>query len=240
MYKIGLDFYKISLKEQKIPDLKDELIYVIIRGIFDYNGDITHKTIFTNELTCSLNIYNKIDISVLNFINKFIFKDNITIKNNIFTLQDEKALYFLSSIYDNSDARFRSNSNYSQYLNWLGIKKIMEIKYILKDENAIIPKKNLDLNYDIYIINKIKNINSKLLLYDTGIIIQPECGYNIDIIIKNSLYDLGYILQPYHNTNDKTFKICLMKIDDMASDISLPACHFEIVLKKYIHYILLQ
>ncbi len=150
MYKIGLDFHKISFKEQKIPELQDELIYIIIRGIFDSNGEINDKTFFNNELICNLNIYNKIDISVLNYINKFIFDGNITIKNNIFTINDETALYFLSKIYDKSDARFRSNIIYSQYLNWLGTNKIIELKYKLENASAIIPTKNLNLNYDIY------------------------------------------------------------------------------------------
>ncbi len=237
MYKLGLDFHKIPFKEQKIPELQDNLIYIIIRGIFDSNGDVNDKTFFNNELICNLNIYNKIDISVLKFINQFIFNKNTTIKNNILTFHDEIALNFLSNIYDNSDARFRSNYIYSQYLNWLGIHKILELKYTLKNENAIIPKKNLNLNYDVYIINKIKNINSKLVLFDTGLIIKPECGYQIDIIAKNSLYDLGYILQPYQNTYEETFKVCLLKTDDTAKEISLPACYFQIVLKKHLHFV---
>ena len=243
LYKLGLDFHKIPLKDQKIPELQNNLIFMILRGIFDSNGDINTKKIYTNELTCNINIRKKIDISILEFIYKIVFKNNDINKdinndifNNILTIKDEKALYFLSKIYDNSDARFRSNTNYSQYLNWLGLKKILECSIDLK-ENALISR-NLNLNYDVYIISKIKNIGSKFALFDTGIILKPECGYYFDVIAKNSLYEIGYVLHPYQILNNETIKICLMKIDDVFPDISLPSCHFQLVLKKHIHCLL--
>ena len=76
-----------------------------------------------------------------------------------------------------------------------------------------------------------------MTIYDTGLLIQPECGYKIDIIAKNSLYDLGYVLQPYQHIFDETIKICLFKIDETLSDIPLPSCHFQIVLKKHLHFV---
>ncbi len=236
LYKLGFDFNKIPLEKQKIPKLKDNLIPIIIRGIFDSNGEMTCKNFHTNELICNINTDRKIDITVLNFINQFIFNKEENIENNILTFKDEKALYFLGFIYDSSDARFRSNDNYSQYITWLGLKSLIECKYKLT-KNALIPTKNLNLNYDVYIIEKIKNIGSKLTIYDTGLLIQPECGYKIDIIAKNSLYDLGYVLQPYQHIFDETIKICLFKIDETLSDIPLPSCHFQIVLKKHLHFV---
>lgn len=236
LYKLGCDFNKIPLEKQKIPKLKGNLIPIIIRGIFDSSGDITYKNFHTNELICNINTDKKIATSVLNFIKQFIFNQDINTDEYILTFKDEEALYFLSSIYDNSDARFRSNDNYSQYLAWLGLKSLIECKYKLS-KNAVIPTKNLNLNYDVYIIEKIKNIGSKLTLYDTGLIIIPECGYKIDILSKNSLYDLGYILQPYQHNLDETVKICLLKIDELLPDISLPSCHFQIVLKKHLPFV---
>lgn len=65
-----------------------------------------------------------------------------------------------------------------------------------RHKNAILPHKTRmsDVGYDVYIIDKYKQINDVTCLYDTGIALQIPFGYYVEIVPRSSLSKTGYIL----------------------------------------------
>ena len=70
------------------------------------------------------------------------------------------------------------------------------LKVFKNDENAVIPAKAFeeDAGYDLTIIKKLKDFNSKTSLYDTGIKIEIDEAYYTEIVPRSSISKSGYIL----------------------------------------------
>jgi hypothetical protein len=149
---------------------------------------------------------------------------------------DKHALDFIHFIYHKSDARYRSEDNYKIYLDWIGNGKNIPIcKFFSNDMNAVKPKK-CDIGYDLTIIKKVKD-NGLFCLYDTGVIIKPDIGYNIRLIPRNNLIEKGYIIYNcLHNNDNKSIKIYLAKINNIVPDIRLPCIVCYMILEKNIYF----
>jgi deoxyuridine 5'-triphosphate nucleotidohydrolase len=128
--------------------------------------------------------------------------------------------------------------------------KIMSTpKIIVKktDPRAVIPKKAsaTDIGYDLTIISKEELIigqwsqrvtEPEVSLYDTGISVEPENGYYVEIVPRSSLIKSGYILANSVGIIDPSYrgslKVALIKIDTNATEIPLPYRGFQLIVRK--------
>ena len=228
-----------------IKNLKDIEIdkIVFIRGYFELRGNINDKNILCKGLECSL----EYDENILKLINEFGFKYSFNTSKNIL-FEDYNALDFLSKLYDNSDARYRNKDMYIKYIKWVTFgadNKIPSCKFLKYDSDAITPRrvKASDSGYDITIIKKIKNLSPKTSLYDTGIIVSPDFGYNSKIISMDSLIKSGYILiNSFENLENSKKKILiyLTKVDDSLPDLILPLTCCKLILERCLHYTMVE
>jgi len=114
------------------------------------------------------------------------------------------------------------------------------LKIFKTTQEAIIPSKAFeeDAGYDLTIISKIKDFNSKTSLYDTGIKIEIEDGYYTEIVPRSSLSKSGYMLANSIGIIDNNYRgnlmIALTKICDESPDFELPFKCCQLIIRKQV------
>jgi hypothetical protein len=214
---------------------------VFTLGFFDKYGSIFKKTILNDIMSCDINAPTKPNI-IKKIKDLYRIKSDFDEQRGYISFHGINCFKFLNCLYDNSDPRYRKNENYKIYFNWvtfgLGLDSIPTCRFFRKSDKAITPNKT-ELGFDLHIISKIKNIGNKTVIYDTGIVMIPEFGFNIKILPNTSLIKYGYILSniQYVIINNSTVKIYLTKIDEKLPDIKLPFNCCQIILERSIYYV---
>lgn len=172
--------------------------------------------------------------------------------NIIIKLENYNVLKFLNYIYpDNTDIVEIDHYIYSIY-NTLGNYKYINIDSENDQIQFFIPRCNIklilnyaikpfkndisDIGYQLYIIKEKKRLSSKTIIYETGIICNPQYGYYLDIIYSDELSKFGYISNCKNIISNKPIEITLTKIDNELNDIKLPFMVGYIVLKEFNHF----
>lgn len=112
---------------------------------------------------------------------------------------------------------------------------------------AVIPTKASpsDIGYDLTIISREtiltgtwhgRVMDPEVLLFDTGISVEPDNGYYVEVVPRSSLSRTGYIMANSVGVIDPTYrgtiKVALIKIDKYAPDIPLPFKGFQLIVRK--------
>ena len=213
--------------------LNDEDKKEYVRGLYEYNylkynheGDDIKIRIsgMMKDNYCEVMNYLKVPFLVVcdNELN-----ENILIKYGC------NSLDFLGMLYNGIDnSRSFSDVNYN-----LTLPKC----YIIKDDiNAITPTKAhwSDVGFDLSIIKKVKDLNSRTILYDTGIKIELDFGYYAEIVPRSSISKTGYILANNVGIIDNSYRgnlmIALTKIADDAIEIEYPFKCCQLIIKKQV------
>jgi len=223
-----LDDIKTSLNNFK--DLSNDEKKAFIRGLYEYSH-------LTNDLYENADIILRrpsiLDDKNLDIILEFLNIPHIREKEVIIIKYGCSTVDFLGFLYTNIDNKFSIKSTNYNYL-------IPRCCFIKTDENAISPSKTnwSDVGYDLSIIKKIKDINSKTALYDTGIKIQLDFGYYSEIVPRSSIIKSGYILSNNIGIIDNSYRgnlmIALTKIADDAIEIEFPFKCCQLIFKKQV------
>ena len=217
---------------QKFNNFSDECKKGFIRGLYEIN----YETIIISD--CIKNIIDNIKDFILNDIKYEIIKN----KNQ------EDIIYFINKYNKNKFLKriYYSNNNITLFNNYYKNKISNELNYkpsikVYKtDKDAVIPSKAFeeDAGYDLTIIKKIKDFNSKTTLYDTGIKIEIDEGYYTEIVPRSSISKFGYILANNIGIIDNHYRgnlmIALTKIADDAPDIVFPFKCCQLIVRKQI------
>lgn len=116
------------------------------------------------------------------------------------------------------------------------------VLFVLDDPRAVVPTKGTQysIGYDLTAISVVKKLSDRTTLYDTGIKIQPPCGYYTEILPRSSLSKTGYVLSNSVGTIDPDYTgrllIALTKVDDSCPDLELPFTRCQLVLRKAEYY----
>jgi deoxyuridine 5'-triphosphate nucleotidohydrolase len=201
------------------PNFSEECKLLFIRGVYESNFNSSFLLI-TDNLKPIFNIIK--DSYIIDYDTNDLYNSSnvIFIKNNI---------SFVNRIYnENNDLTITFNIDKPT------------IKIYKTDENAVIPTKAFedDAGYDLTIIKKIKDFNSKTSLYDTGIKIEIDEGYYTEIVPRSSISKFGYILANSIGIIDNNYRgnlmIALTKICDDAPEIELPFKCCQLIIRKQI------
>jgi len=116
------------------------------------------------------------------------------------------------------------------------------VLFVRDDSNAVVPTKgtSLSIGYDLTAISIAKKLTDRTTVYDTGIKVQPPCGYYTEILPRSSLSKTGYVLSNSVGTIDPDYTgrllIALTKVDDSCPDLELPFTRCQLVLRKAEYY----
>jgi len=118
----------------------------------------------------------------------------------------------------------------------------MLVKFTKTDTRAVTPRKGNSkaIGYDLTAIEVFKKLNSKTILYNTGIRVNVPDGYYTEIVPRSSLSKTGYMLSNSIGIIDPDYTdnllIALTKIDENSPDIELPFTRCQLVLRKAEYY----
>jgi len=209
-------------------EFNDDCKKAFIRGLYEFNN----LQVNSNDIYIKKNEF--INDYYLNFMDflagiPYIIDD----ENRILIKYGCSSIDFLGFLYNNIDNNLSfTYNNYNL--------TVPKINVLLVNDNAITPtKKNWsDVGFDLSIINKIEDYNSKTSLYDTGIKIQVDFGYYIEIVPRSSLAKYGYILANNIGIIDNSYRgnimIALTKICDDAKEIEYPFRCCQLIMRKQI------
>lgn len=237
----------MTLNDDKIVnDIKDSLNKLdsftneqkigFVRGLYEYShlmnlnncnsGDLIliRPQIFNDDLVTKL--FDFVNIPYVRLPNKIIFKYGCC------------SVDFLGFIYNNNLYKIDEKMciHIANYTNIIPL-----CTFIRTEENAVVPIKAnwSDVGYDLSIIKKVKDFNSKTALYDTGIKILLEFGYYAEIVPRSSISKSGYILSNNIGIIDNSYRgnllIALTKIADDAIEIEYPFKCCQLIFKKQIY-----
>lgn len=240
-----------------IPSFDDKYKYdIFFRGFFDRYGFVSSMNLLNNSLFCDISNKNAIfDSNQITMFSQLIYKmfliykietDSTVTSNTDVRFSGVNAFDLLTQLYKNSDARYRCESNYKEYLNWatfgLGFSQIPRCQIVKADDDAVIPFKARasDVGYDLTIIKISKRLGDRTVMYDTGIKVQPDFGYYTKIVPRSSLVKSGYMLSNSIGIIDGsytgTLRIVLTKVDDSMPDLKLPFTCCQLIIDRAIHY----
>jgi len=219
-----LKLIKTTIKN--FSNFSDECKKGFIRGLYESNNE----TLIISEGIKE--IFDNIKDFILNDIKYEIIKND---KNeDVISFINNKNKFLKSIYYSNNNITLLEN-----IYNELNNKP--SIKVYKTDKDAVIPSKAFeeDAGYDLTIIKKIKDFNSKTTLYDTGIKIEIDEGYYTEIVPRSSISKFGYILANNIGIIDNHYRgnlmIALTKIADDAPDIELPFKCCQLIVRKQIY-----
>jgi len=104
-------------------------------------------------------------------------------------------------------------------------------------EDAVIPHKAhaTDTGYDLWILDKHKELDNGVVMYSTGLQIQPPWGLYFEIIPRSSIIKSGYIQANSIGVVDSGYRgelfVPLYKIDKESPDLELPKKIGQLVLR---------
>lgn len=193
----------------KFPKLdSDFLTWAFIRGVFEGDGHIVKLTRKSRRRRCNITSESE---DFLNALKSFCNDVGHIHSKDTFELNGDNAMNFLNSIYQFSNPKFRLERKYNVYLQYLSFVpglfdnvsgnlnytgKTEECKFVKTRTDAISPYNKNDnfKEFCIWIIDKINNISENITLYETGIKVFINDGYNYQLIADSSLLNLGYEL----------------------------------------------
>jgi deoxyuridine 5'-triphosphate nucleotidohydrolase len=116
----------------------------------------------------------------------------------------------------------------------------MMFKYTKTIEGAMPPSKAhvTDTGYDLCLVKKIKEENG-MIMYDTGIAVQPPIGYYFELVGRSSISKTGYIVANSIGIIDASYtgslKVALIKVVKKTPDLVLPARLVQLIPRQLIH-----
>lgn len=215
-----------------IFDKIDPLLkWSFIQGLLENNGSIDSSDL-------RVVIASKME-DLLESIASFADVPFLLEKNEL-VYDDINAVDFLGKIYENNQIVRKSfHEKYSMILT--GKKNIESCLIYKVCSDAITPSKSRvsDVGYDLSIIRKVKDLNNKVALYDTGIKVRVPHGYYTEIVPRSSLSKSGYMLANSLGIIDRSYNgnlyVALANIDESADEIKFPFRCCQLIFKKQYH-----
>ena len=105
-------------------------------------------------------------------------------------------------------------------------------------EDAVIPQKahSTDTGYDLWVLGEHKKLDNGVVMYSTGLQIEPPYGYYFEIVPRSSIIKSGYIQANSIGVVDYGYRgelfVPLLKVDKDSPDLKLPKKIGQLVLRQ--------
>jgi deoxyuridine 5'-triphosphate nucleotidohydrolase len=224
-----------------------------LRGYFDTHGSVSKSV---SGIKCFLKSQDELWTSEVTTL------INVPYKASEYGLQygGVNAIEFLHKLYHNSDC-IEYNHNFASYRDllypWRPSSKLlsdtigtnsrvqypgdgMSFKFVRTLENGVPPSKAhiTDTGYDLHLVKKVKEENG-MVMYDTGIAVQPPFGFYFDLVGRSSISKTGYIVANSVGIIDASYtgsiKVALIKINKDAPELELPVKLVQLIPRQLVH-----
>lgn len=115
------------------------------------------------------------------------------------------------------------------------------VRVQLVHEGAVTPRKERvsDSGYDLTLVYE-KSRTGNVVLYGTGVIIEPPQGWYFDVVARSSIVKRGYMLANNVGIIDRAYRgeilVPLLKTDPNAKDLDLPARVAQLIPRPIVHF----
>lgn len=96
-----------------------------------------------------------------------------------------------------------------------------------------------DSGYDLTLLDERKR-HGAVVLYGTGISVEPPDGWYLDVVARSSIVKRGYIVANSVGIIDRAYRgeilVPLIKIDPSAPDLELPARVMQLIPRPVVHF----
>lgn len=96
-----------------------------------------------------------------------------------------------------------------------------------------------DSGYDLSLIAVRKQVG-QVVLYGTGLAVEPPVGWYFDVVARSSLIKTGYIVANSVGVIDRAYRgeilVPLLKVDPACPDLELPARAVQLVPRPIVHF----
>lgn len=109
------------------------------------------------------------------------------------------------------------------------------------DPSAVLPAKVRvsDSGYDLVLIAERKRVG-RVVLYGTGLAVEPPTGWYFDVVARSSLIKTGYLVANSVGVIDRAYRgeilVPLLKVDAESPDLPLPARAVQLVPRPIVHF----
>ncbi len=218
--KLAIDGFK---------EFENDLKRAFIRGLYEYNNLLDSSS---NDIYMKKN--DMIKDNYQDFMEFLKVPYIIDDENRILIKYGCSSTDFLGFIYNDiiNNLSFTYN-NYNL--------TIPNFNVVRVDDNAVFPtKKNWsDIGFDLTIIKKVEDYNSKTALYDTGIKIDIDYGYYAEIVPRSSISKSGYMMANGIGIIDNSYRgnlmVALTKVCDDVKDLELPFRCCQLIIKEQVN-----
>ena len=117
--------------------------------------------------------------------------------------------------------------------------QVPRLGFRLESGNAVMPsKKIIDVGYDLTVVAVSKQLTQLTTMYETYVSLDIPLGYYVELVARSSITKTGYMLANSVGIIDPgytgTLKVPLIKVDQSAPDLELPARVAQLILKPYV------
>ncbi len=115
----------------------------------------------------------------------------------------------------------------------------MRVKRLLPE--AVIPSKQRisDSGYDVTLLYEKKRVGN-VVLYGTGLVVEPPFGWYFDVVPRSSIIKLGYLLANSVGVIDRAYRgelfVPLIKNDTEAPELALPQRVVQLIPRPIVHF----
>lgn len=96
-----------------------------------------------------------------------------------------------------------------------------------------------DSGYDLWLIAERRRVG-QVVLYGTGLSIEPPSGWYCDVVARSSLIKTGYLVANSVGVIDRAYRgeilVPLLKLDPKAPDLELPARAVQLIPRPVVHF----
>lgn len=112
------------------------------------------------------------------------------------------------------------------------------LRFIKTDANSVTPSKGhpSDAGYDLTVLRKHKDLDDQTALYDTGLKVQIDAGYYVEIMPRSSISKSGYMLANSVGIIDNGYTnnlyVALRRVNPNAPEIEFPYRCAQLIIRK--------
>lgn len=254
---------KGTLGKVTLPELRPELKLAFFRGLFDAAAKISSPA--SDKLVVRL---RRPEPSILEALLQFTSIVPSELLDDSVKWTGVAALDLLGLLYEPSDGpsvapaetvsrfgemipteRLVRHKMRQRYLGWCA--RMLHVPPHAQDHgavlvrrlrgDAILPSKGRvsDSGYDLTILHVVRS-HGNIVLYGTGLSVEPPPGWYFDVIARSSLIKLGYMMANSVGVIDRAYRgeimVPLLKVDPNATDIALPARVAQLIPRPIVHF----
>jgi dUTP pyrophosphatase len=116
---------------------------------------------------------------------------------------------------------------------------VISVRRLVKEARLPGKERVSDSGYDLTLLYESQRMGN-VVLYGTGIVVEPPSGWYLDLVPRSSIIKRGYIVANSIGVIDRSYRgeilVPLIKVDPKAPDLELPARVAQLIPRPIVHF----